>query len=465
MMKGKNFRKCALCICIASMLSTFFAFPVTANSAQYHWNGTTATGAIVTDDICPVIVEKEVLTFDIQEFPRNYDKELKDYLAYSGHVTAKYTFYNPSDDTVCATVVFPFGTVPHYGYLHDTETSINVDTEKYDVIVNDTVIEKTLRHTLTSFGAQFELSKDMALLHDTYMADDFYHPDMPVTRYTYVPENVDTETYHAANAAFILSADPSKTRVLMENQNGGKLLDNGVQLECWVEDASFTVNVIGEPLRHMPEWKFYENGACEKEIPGNMVLTNTEVTTLKDFALSKYDANAGILEHDWYNAIIASMKSLEWSNGAISGSEFQSDLSDYLMRWYEYEITLQPGERITNTITAPIYPSFDTSYEPPIYEYTYLLSPAQSWKSFGTLDIMINTPYYMTESGWDGFERTNEGYACHLTGLPEDELTFTLCLEPEPPVSDNRFPLAAIIVFVVGFIVIVVLLRSRKRHA
>lgn len=43
-------------ISIIFLLSAAFPLPVSANSAQAHWTGTTATGAIVTDDTCPIIV-------------------------------------------------------------------------------------------------------------------------------------------------------------------------------------------------------------------------------------------------------------------------------------------------------------------------------------------------------------------------------------------------------------------------
>lgn len=462
------FKKYFVYIVVVSILSVFFPAPVFANSAQTNWIGTTSTGAIVTDDTCPIVVEKEVLTFDIQEFPKQHYKDIAEYLSYSGKVTAEYTFYNPADYTVSATLVFPFGAVPDYGYLYDTQAEtriLNADTEKYDITINGEPVEKKLRHTLTYFGSQFNLSKDMALLHDGFMEDDFYYPDMPVTRYTYVPEGVDTETYDAANAVFVLSADGTKTRVLMENQNGGKLLDNAVQLEGWVKSGEFIVNVIGEPMNQMPQWKFYETGACENEIEGSMILKDTEVTTLKDFALSTYDKNSGVSEADWYNAVIESIKNMEWSNGAISASDFQFDISDRLMRWYEYDMTLEAGERIVNTVTAPIYPSFDMNYDPTIYEYTYLLSPAKSWKSFGTLDVAVNTPFYMTESGPEGFELTDDGYACHLTGLPKGELTFTLCSEPEPkaPVIHNNLLLLPIIVLCGAVLVIlIILLRKIK---
>jgi len=43
----------------------------------------------------------------VQEFPRNYYSTAEEFLAYTGHVTAEYTFYNPADYTVTATLVFP----------------------------------------------------------------------------------------------------------------------------------------------------------------------------------------------------------------------------------------------------------------------------------------------------------------------------------------------------------------------
>ncbi len=468
MKKGYFFRKCSIYVIMMSALSVFFAVPVSANSAQTKWRGTTSTGIIVTDTTCPVIVENEVLTFDIQEFPKQHYKEISEYLSYSGKVTATYTFYNPADYTVSATLVFPFGTVPDYGYLYDADLDTRVldaDTEKYDITIDGKTVEKKLRHTLTDFGSQFELSKDMALLHDGFMNDDFYDPDMPVTQYTYIPEGVDTETYDAASTAFVLSADPTKTKVLMENQNGGKLLDEAIELQGWVENGEFIVHVIGEPLSQMPEWKFYENGACEKEIDGKMILTNTEVTTLKDFALTAYTESSGVMETDWYQAVVEQMKSLEGANGSISAVDFQFDVSNRLMRWYEYDITLEAGERIVNTVSAPIYPSFDMNYDPTIYQYTYLLSPAKSWKNFGSLDIMVNTPYYMIESGSEGFAHKDNGYACHLTGLPEGELTFTLCSESEPkaPAFYNSELSMPEIVFGIDILVIAVILLRRKK--
>ena len=91
---------------------------VFANSAQSDWSGTDAYGVVSGDGDCPVVVENEKLTFDISEFPQMYYSSLDEYLAYPGRVSAEYTFYNPSDDTVRAVLMFPFGQSPDYGYTY-----------------------------------------------------------------------------------------------------------------------------------------------------------------------------------------------------------------------------------------------------------------------------------------------------------------------------------------------------------
>ena len=57
---------------------------------------------------------------------------------------------------------------------------------------------------------------------------------------------------------------------------------------------------------------------------------------------------------------------------------------------------------MVNSVTAPIYPSINTRYTSPIYEYTYLLSPAGSFADFGSLEIRINTPFYLVNSEVEG---------------------------------------------------------------
>ena len=149
------------------------------------------------------------------------------------------------------------------------------------------------------------------------------------------------------------------------------------------------------------------------------------------------------------------------------------DISDALMRWYEYEITLEPGQRLTNTVEAPLYPSIDTMYEPPVFGYTYLLSPAQAWAQFGRLKIRVNTPFFLTESSLPGFVQTSGGYLLDLAELPAGELTFSLSESQKPKaetlVSSSAFYkkmliVAFITLVVFGFVIGVIrVLRGRKK--
>ncbi len=423
----RNWRKILIMSLALLLLVSMSAAPAFANSAQSYWHGTDATGAMITDGDCPITVEKELLTFDLGQFPENYYREEADFLKYDAKVKAEYTFYNPADYTVEATLVFPFGGEPDYGEAF-------AYADKYDITVDGEPVDYTIRHTLFFPDEQFKLDEDLENLHDGYMKDDFYRPDIPVTLFTYQASGVDLETYNAASAAFMLNADEARTRVYFQNCNGGRSLeDGGVQLESWVEpEKLMEVYVIGEPLEPMIDWKFYENGACETEIEGTMTLVGTESMMLKDFAMAEYDAKYGVLESDWYNAIITLLRNCSWGGGAIPAFDVNFNMSHQLMQWYEYDIVIGPGERIVNAVTAPIYPAIDSDYEPPIYKYTYLLSPAQTWADFGTLDIEVNTPFYMTKSGPEGFEWQNPGYELHLDSLPDGELTFTLCADEKP---------------------------------
>lgn len=422
-------------LCLALLLSPALAGPVSANSGYTYWKGTSATGAVVTDETCPLVVTREELVFDLPDFPQGRYRTAEELLTYPGRVTAAYTFYNPADYTVTATLVFPFGTVPTYGRLRDPVTDAPIpapDTQRYEVTLDGAAIPKTLRHTFSPPLSQFDPEVDLARLHDGFLTDGFYRPDLPVTRYTYQVEGVDLEAHRAAYAAFVYTGDPAKTKVLMTGQNGGELLDDGVRLGCWVETGTFVLSVLGEPLAQLPAWTFYENGTCRQEIEGRMVLTDTQTTTLAGLLLTDYDPAGEVLDYDWYNAVLTCLRLNPWTDGVLYDPDFSFDVSDQLMRWYEYEITVPPGGTAENTVTAPIYPTIDLGYDPPIYQYTYLLSPAQCWAGFGAVDLFLRTPFVLVESSLPGFAGAEGGYTLHLDGLPRGELTFTLSTGEHP---------------------------------
>ena len=183
------------------------------------------------------------------------------------------------------------------------------------------------------------------------------------------------------------------------------------------------------------------------------------------------------MEADWYNVIVYLFNMGGKDNSAVLTDIYTTrDILWYLMRWYEYEITLKPGEKIVNTVEAPIYPSIDLSYEPGVYGYTYQLSPASTWAKFGELNIDINTPFYMTETNRKDFEKNKSGYSFKSDGLPEGELKFSLS-EREKPEKQNDgsiwFVLGMLVLgaiqligyVLVGVVVVIILIALIKRFA
>ncbi|MBD5111780.1 MAG: hypothetical protein HDT42_04505 [Ruminococcaceae bacterium] len=464
-MKTKQIIALALCA-VLSLLTPCTAF---ANSAPKYWSGADSYGAIIADAECPVVVESELLTFDIPDFPKKNYSNKEDYLAYKASVTARYNFYNPADYTVTAKLEFPFGTAPEY--------SNGDDVSKYDITINDSAIPKTVRHTLMRKGGGFKLAEDMPRITDGYKKDSFFAPNLPVTKYVYEIADYD-ENYKDACVAFDF-------RVLFDRKVLFKEMDGIVSRvdSCRLSrsarrsDNTLTLYVFGRKFDAPPKWKFYKDRNCNngEEISGSVNLLSADEMTFMEFAMSEYPENSYILESDWYNAMVDELNfsGIERYNCIIRYSRI-FNLKSCLLRWYEYEITLAPGERIVNSVTAPIYPDIDEDWKPPVYKYTYLLSPAQTWTDFGSLDIVINTPFYLIDN--KDFQKTETGYRLSLDGLPDGELEFSLSSSKKPARDNSWFAMVfalfcyfaisllelVVLVLLIGGVVVLICRKKRK---
>ncbi|MBE6639274.1 MAG: hypothetical protein E7616_07480 [Ruminococcaceae bacterium] len=479
-MKRNKMKRLTAILLSVLILFSINTVPVLANSAQSYWNGVDQSGTIIADGDSPIIVEKELLTFDLQEFPKNYYHEIDEFLAYSGKVTAEYTFYNPSDITVTAKLLFPFGCDAQYADFYDYENNVrldNVDTEKYDILINGEVVEKKIRHTLSSYSRQFVLDKDLGLISDSFIEDSFYVPELTVTKYVFKIDGVDTEKYKAADVGFDVPKGLGSYRIYFPEQNGAHTQKDGdMRIHTCVQknEREFNLYVFGTPFTTMPEWKAYQNGGVEdsEAIAGRVELVGTEKLSFKDFVLANWFEQSGVLNVDWYNAAVSELKdSLQHSPDypIVDLYRHSRGFEGSLMRWYEYEITIEARERIVNTVTAPIYPSIDLRYEPDVFGYTYLLSPAKTWKSFGELEIVINTPYYISNCSIGGFIKTESGYIVKLDGLPNGELTFHLStsenpIRPMPPYDYTGWVVIGIVFLLGSGIIAFALVRKNKRR-
>lgn len=451
------------------LIAVLLTGSVSANSAQTWWEGVDGSGVIVADETSPIVVEKELLTFDLQEFPKEDYDASEDISQYQGAVTAEYTFYNPSEYTVTAKLLFPFGIQPSYaGSLGSME-------DCYGVYVDGEAVPCNLRHSLTNGYDQFSLDKDLGKLSDDYVEGAWVRQDTPVRKYTFQVEGTDAQQGSSVTAAFAVDGKEKDCWIYSPDICSYSGYDDGTEeASVWAWDGkTIAIYVIGQWDDSFPEWKFHADGNMAEETDGKMTEVSVEELTFRDFALSQWREGSGVSEMDWYNAMVTACEEMASENGImLSFWRYGMDLTRYLMGWYEYEITLEPGQHITNAVTAPMYPDIDQSYEPAVYTYHYLLSPAQTWSQFGKLEIQINTPYHMSDESISGFQQTETGYRLVQGGLPEGELTFSLCQEEEPEMvkSSGLSALGPGIVMVgfcvlllCGLVAVLVGLRKKKR--
>lgn len=425
--------KSIIIILLAFVLSLTSGLSCYANSAPRIWEGTTATGAVITDGGCPIVVESELLTFDISELPPDPTTDAGETYIHSGSVTAEYHFYNPSEQEITATLVFPFGVLPNYAYSGDVYFP---DTDKYEITSNDISIEKTLRYTYSEFH-EFSIENDLKYICDEYIEDVFFSPETCVTIYKY-KVNASEEDYYCFETTF--DCYPSKTRFFLKERyggitSGGNDIDFEVNVNTKSEDT-FELVFIGEAPDGDFDWHRSDKRGKSKDKNATVIFKKeeTEIITFEEYVFRNYDIDSGILRQDWYNAALSFFT--ENSDDCELSGRFELDFTSQLLRWYEYELTFAPGEHLTNVVTAPIYPEIDGTYTPFVYSYTYLLSPAEKWASFGSLEVVINTPFYLTDYSVSGFTKTENGYTATFDGLPENELVFCLS-ESESPEKDS----------------------------
>ncbi|MBQ3008596.1 MAG: hypothetical protein IJD80_03300, partial [Oscillospiraceae bacterium] len=391
-----------------------------ANSAPMAWDGITAYGIQVKEEKCPVVVEKEILTLEIDCLPDDWidRNEVTDYTT---RVTAQYTFYNPAGYDVNATLIFPFGSKADY-------TNASPLVYGYDILADGYPVGKQLRHTYSP--GEFDINTETKKISDGYRKDSFFTPDKTVTKYVYRADGL--KENQPADVGLVWNEDINERRLLFEYINSYRNLGDDVSAVYQVarKGRDVVFYVIGKPLESEPDMKCYvetENGGQENIEDAVLLAEKTEMT-FEEFILNEWcaDTRPGeINDVDWYNLYADSFERYN-SNGVIDDMCRYDNLKEDILLWYCYDISVAAGERLVNTVTAPLYPSINLRMEPPVYEFEYLLSPAAQWAEFGDIEIYVNTPFYILESSVTGFEKTENGYVYKTDSLPEGELQLTV---------------------------------------
>ena len=410
----KKLRMLALLLTIAMLL------PLTARAGrQWVRGGRYATGVFPDEEGCPIVAEQVNLTFDTLR----RDEETENT---QGFITAEYTLRNPTEDTVRVRMFYPFGSIP---------SDIQVDGEP---------LAPTLRHSYLDYSEAFSIEQRRLWIIDGWAEDSFYDPEMTVTRYTYHIQPGDSMEGEFALVAddkvqVTCSVDPENTRVHLdpvlraESTDGTLVLTTDFRHGTHVgEGRNFCLYVIGAPLKTDPVWSAYDSGGSEHEaLDVSTELVSTEQIPLKELFCMHKGTMGRVSQTDWYNAVLHKVRENDSGEGYLGWYDVL-DVSEDLMRWYEYELTFQPGQSLVNTVTVPLHPSVDEKTEPYKYGYTYQFSAEQRWAFCGPVNVTVNTPFYMLDTNQEGFEKTETGYRLTLERLPEGELTFRLCESEHP---------------------------------
>lgn len=390
-----------------------------ANSAPSHYYGSTGSGSFILTD-CPVSVRHEQLTFNVGVDADIFGIGERDPAEYKNTVTAEYTFYNPEDYDVHATLAFPFGNMPDYLWRdNDFESFFTPD----NITVDGTPVETRLRHTYAQYiYGEFDVDGQLERLCDDYTDSFFVDKTKPIYRYDFTLLSDGGFAFFdydglnvCTNISGWTSCGPTKHKGLFTKADGN----------------SYTVYVFGEEIDVSGRTSFYTDSRLKTPTSGKVTKSVVEELTYDDFIFGSFDEEKGVSRVDWHNAAVEIIDGT-FADGYTLGIN-DMNFYDSLMCWFEYDVDFPARSTVVNSVTAPMFPSIDADYSPDLFEYNYLLTPASKWDSFSDLDIRINTDAYLIEkSAFANFEETDGGYSLHLDDLPENDLSFTLCESEDP---------------------------------
>ena len=435
--------------------------PVFAISVPDREQGVTASGAIVRGEKSALAVESEKLTFDIKDFPQ-YGESAN----YKSTVTAEYRLVNDTENTVTTSMAFPAGRMPSYfrGSVADTFTpKITVDGKAAEV------------ETRYTYGTYENVGESVKLIGDEWYSDDFYSADLTVTEYSV---NMDFSNYDYAYAVGEVTCDSAKARYLGRGLNYDGMryyFEKTQQSVTPFANASGGLQhfyVLGDASEFTCDWHaevYGRRGYVIVDLP--VTVSQTREMTLKDLALELRDEDSVINDLDFYNGVVR-----QFEDYACALSVYYQSFEDSrFSAWYTYDLEVEPGGSVVNSVTSPVFPTQEYGYIPDVFMYRYLLPSADEWQSFGSLEIVIKTQFYVSDTSVS-FSETEGGYVAELDELPNGRLAFSLCESPNPEYPGDKVAVTVLTVVLVVLVLveivvlapiifaIVYLVKSRKKR-
>lgn len=432
----------------ALILFTLMPMTVLPSSAMTPLPPTLLDGAAYSGAQMPsgsgVVIENQSVTFDIGDFPDIDDTDGAK--KYSGSVTTEYTLFNPTDKEITLKIAYPVADMPTYLYSIDAKS----DASLHSITVNGEKIDAELRHCLDYSIYDSDNSNFSSIISDEYISNEFCSPEMTVTKYTFKQSGIKQSGAYVGFDVKKYGELTGSCIYLGEYANAWDVEDGYVRFNFRaIENGStFDMYVFGKDLGSLPKWKIYKNFGVEdgEEIEGKIEFVSKETTTFLEYVSGYYDESLGINELDWFNMAATEIgTTIKNEQVYTSLSGLKDEFKSYRVKGYIYNITIEPGARVTNTLTGPIYPHIETRYDPYTYSYEYLLFHGNADMFTGQINVKVDTPYYLL--GDNGFEKTDNGYSLTLnakdtidenSGVTYGGIRFTLCESENPEEVENN---------------------------
>ncbi len=418
------------CLLTLSALLPALLQPASANSAPTRWSGSPGSEVLAVEENCPISVTHEDLSFRVTE---SVDYSLR------AQVEAIYQMENPTAEAQKVQMAFS---------LEEAVAAFDPAT------VSVTAAGEALPFQLVWDG----VSPDYA--------PKTFDPNQTGTLYTFtlarLPEDTDNDL------TLLSPAGPLWVTF------------DGIHSYSGEEDGTCTLGTsVGATV-----WVYALEGDLDYTVSGEYTVETEELPFAQHFQ-SYLEAQYGERYAEHLDSLTAyKYRQLEeqWANNPVV-------MMDWLENYDHSDLPLQflytvdfPAEETVEVAVAYNTRSDGVRKGTADWQhtFTYLLSPAQHWASFGTLDLTVDATKsgypYVIASSLPLEEQPDGSYAAHSEGLPTEDLSFNLYSAPELSLSDRVtsalgittytlafLPFLAVPVLVIAAVVVLLVVRHRRK--
>lgn len=393
----------AACLCLLIGLIPPIADPTepmptmapTGQYFAYFSEGVPVDGPVIGGDSADAILQELQVTLNLTGSP--LDTGRSDF----NTVVMDYTFHNPTGEPITLTLTLPAGQDP--GYAGSVEYQTGKDwfaahRHLYTASANDQPLDLTLRLT----------GNDIPPVEEDQWSVGTFNSEIPVTLFTYTVSDLDGR---ADAIALVRASGLGNSVATLENGQYAVVIDAATKQDILVSlGQQITLCVFGDATGFQPSWTFYTDYTWQEPLTGTTELVSTQQMTIQEYAAQCFGAASGISSSDYALLLATQLHHCTTYNSSFVDTSFPQ-----ARRWFRYELTLEPGETVVNTVTLPLYPdSLITNMSKEAFIcHIDLLSLRIAQPQTGPV-ITLNTPYELTESAVE-YTATENSYTLDLT--------------------------------------------------